>query len=192
MKSLFVLFCFLGSMAFAADEAPVSLDMEMIREQIRRGDLNDIFATQPTQFSTGKLVSSIKTSRANVEIYEERGRFRVFGMTEQEVLEINGDPNGSTCSEAHNQGDLSNRWCHASIVKAVKVFLQVQGFSEIIANLLADAVFLPKEYLMDLHPSMSDLAFVEHTVYRSKDKNTRVHATVFWDGATYIVFQKRF
>lgn len=119
--------------------------------------------------------------------------FHVMGLTESFVLEHDGDPHGSACSDSHNQGDLSNRWCHAAVVKVVDRTLQDMGIRKEISALLAASVFLPKEYLIDLHPSKSDLVIADYEVFDSgKARNTNVAVTVFGDGAVFISLRKKF
>lgn len=119
----------------------------------------------------------------------EWGPFSVMGYTEKQVMEMVNNPNGQACSEKHNQGDLANRYCHASVVKAIDRSLQYYGVSRSLSALLAGAVFLPKEYLLDKNPSKSDLVIADYAIL---DKSrTRIEVTAFADGAVFVVLRKR-
>lgn len=116
--------------------------------------------------------------------------FRTMGFTEKEVLGLVGDEQGATCSKKHLQGDLANRWCHASVVKVIDRSLRAQGISPVLAALAGAAFFVPKEFLIDKNPSASDLVAADLEAYQNK--NTKVEVSIFGDGAIFITLNKRF
>lgn len=116
--------------------------------------------------------------------------FRTMGFTEKDVLNMVNDENGATCSQKHLQGDLANRWCHASVVKVIDRSLRAQGLSPVLAAIAGAAFFVPKEFLIDKNPSASDLVTADLEAY--KNKNTKVEVSVFGDGAIFITLNKRF
>lgn len=116
--------------------------------------------------------------------------FRTMGFTEKQVLDLVGDEKGATCSTKHLQGDMANRWCHASVVKVIDRSLRAQGISPVLAAIAGAAFFVPKEFLIDKNPSASDLVTADLEAYQNK--NTKVEVSVFGDGAIFITLAKRF
>lgn len=116
----------------------------------------------------------------------------VFGLTEKQVLEMDGDPNGSACSGAHIRNDFSNRWCHAFIVKLAYETAKLNGVANIAAAMLGASIFVVKEYAIDLHPSKSDLVIADYMIYKSKNNSESITGTVFGDGMIFINYQKKF
>ncbi|WP_415063261.1 hypothetical protein [Bdellovibrio sp.] len=156
----------------------------IIDEEARRMESEE----RQREEKTGKkyLVIAPKTS-------EFSSPLSVFGFTEQQVLEMDGDPNGRACSGRHIQGDMSNRWCHAQVVKFADNYFKYLGFSQPLASMMAAFIFVPKEYLIDLKPSKSDLVISEYELYRTEDqKRVRITATVFGDKAIFFTFEKKF
>ncbi len=121
-------------------------------------------------------------------------RLTVFGFTEEDVLRADGDPHGEACSSKHNQGDMSNRWCHAYFVKLADSYLREKGVNKEISAILSVSILVPKEFLIDLHPSASDLVMTEYEFYNQTHhrKNTRATITVFGDKAIFMTLQKQF
>ena len=116
----------------------------------------------------------------------------ILGFTQKEALHASGDYVGyNACSLEHIQGDMANRWCHGAFVKVVESTL-VKDFNinKYVANLLAASVFLPKEYLVDLHPSPGDLSIIDFPLY--VDSEAIVELTLFGDGVFYIKINKKF
>ena len=124
-----------------------------------------------------------------VEVYEPD--IKVFGYTEKEVMDYVSDPNGHACSTQHIHGDLANRWCHAMIVKIIDETLKSYDINKFASGILAASVFLPKEYLIDLHPSKADLVISDFKVFQNKDSKNSSSATVtvFGDGMIFINFK---
>lgn len=119
---------------------------------------------------------------------------KVFGLTEQDVLNQDGDPEGTACSRRHSQGDMSNRWCHAFFVKAADSFLRAKGLSKNPSALLSASIFVPKEYGIDKKPSRSDLVMAEYEIYETIQAQypSRMTVTVFGDTAMFMNFEQQF
>lgn len=115
---------------------------------------------------------------------------KVMGLTEREALELSNDPNGEACSNKHNQGDVANRWCHTVIVDYVNRGLMKAGVNPIVSHVAASAFFLPKEFLYDKNPSLSDMGAPDITVYNKN--HAKVTVTPFADGAVFVTVDKRF
>ncbi len=115
---------------------------------------------------------------------------KVMGMTEREALAFSNDPNGEACSDKHNQGDVANRWCHTVIVDYVNRGLMKAGVNPIVSHVAASAFFLPKEFLYDKNPSLSDIGAPDITVYNKN--HAKVTVTPFADGAVFVTVDKRF
>ena len=116
----------------------------------------------------------------------------ILGFTQKEALRASGDYIGyNACSLKHIQGDIANRWCHGAFVKALEsTLIENLHINKYVANLLSASVFLPKEYLIDLHPSPSDLSIIDFPLY--SDTNSIVELTLFGDGVFYIKVNKKF
>ncbi|UOF02553.1 hypothetical protein [Bdellovibrio reynosensis] len=128
------------------------------------------------------------------ETEDSLGPVTVFGFSEKEVLAMDNDPQGAACSDKHNQGDISNRWCHAYFVKLVDTYLRKQGLNKNLSALLAASIFVPKEFLYDKNPSASDLVIAEYEVFNrfGTKQNTRLTVSLFGDKTVFLTFQKRF
>jgi len=113
----------------------------------------------------------------------------VMGFTQSEILSMAGEYrnvwNASACSEEHEQGDLANRWCHASITKAIRLGLEARGINTVIASVLAMTYFISKEYLYDKNPSSSDIVYTIEETFGARD-NTAVELTLFADGGVFV------
>jgi hypothetical protein len=114
--------------------------------------------------------------------------FKVFGYTEQDVLNADGDPRGNACTDLHNHEDLSNRWCHGIITRLVQKGLEEAKIDPITSSIAGCLVFVPKEFLIDMKPTYGDLVCVSPDVklYQDKNKTTKavVNVTVYGDGHT--------
>lgn len=117
---------------------------------------------------------------------------RVFGLSEKDVLAMDGDPNGAACSDDHIRNDMSNRWCHAIIVKVIQETLKKHGVPNIIASLAGASVFVVKEYGYDLKPSKPDLVLADVEIFKSKKGDKKVTFSAFGDGMFFINFEKKF
>lgn len=152
-------------------------------EQIQRA----IEEVDRDRLSHGRRVVVIDNTGATKE---GQPVFRTMGFTEKEVLNLVNDEHGASCSQKHLQGDLANRWCHASIVKVIDRSLRAQGISPVLAAIAGAAFFVPKEFLIDKNPSASDLVTADLDAY--KNRNTKVEVSIFGDGAIFITLNKRF
>ena len=121
--------------------------------------------------------------------YAHQGEVKVMGITEKEAVLMSNDPGGEACSNKHNQGDVANRWCHAVIVDYINRGLMSAGVNPIVSHVAASAFFLPKEYLYDKNPSLSDMGGPDITVYEKN--NSKVTITPFADGAVFVTVDKR-
>lgn len=117
---------------------------------------------------------------------------KVFGLAEKDVLAMDGDPNGAACSDDHIRNDMSNRWCHAIIVKVIQETLKKNGMPSILASLAGASVFVVKEYGYDLKPSKPDLVLADVEIFKSKKGDKKVTFTAFGDGMFFINFENRF
>lgn len=120
--------------------------------------------------------------------------FSVFGYTEKEILNMVDDPNGAACSDKHNHDDMANRWCHGAVVKFIGGNLNAAGLNKTVSALLGASVFLPKEYLIDLHPSKADLVIADYEIYKVKNAkgSTKATITIFGDGMVFLNLEKKF
>lgn len=134
----------------------------------------------------------VKNNKAHIVVEFPNQPPRVFGLSEKDVLEMDGDPNGAACSAAHIRNDMSNRWCHAIIVKVIQETLKKNGVPNIIASLAGASVFVVKEYGYDLKPSKPDLVLADVEVFKSKKGDKKVTFTAFGDGMFFINFEKKF
>lgn len=116
----------------------------------------------------------------------------VFGLTEKQVLEMDGDPNGAACSKAHIRNDYSNRWCHAYFVKLTYETAKKYGVPNILAGMLGASIFVVKEYAIDLHPTKADLVIADYTLFESKNKKEKISGTIFGDKMVFITYEKKF
>ena len=134
----------------------------------------------------------VKNNKAHIVVELPNQPPKVFGLSEKDVLEMDGDPNGAACSDAHIRNDMSNRWCHAMIVKVIQETLKKNGVPNIIASLAGASVFVVKEYGYDLKPSKPDLVLADVEVFKSKKGDKKVTFTAFGDGMFFINFEKKF
>lgn len=137
--------------------------------------------------SNGELKYSV------VAKYDEE--FRVFGFSEKEVLSFVDDRiNTSACSIDHIHGDLANRWCHGAVVKVIDETLKANGVSKIISALLSASFFIPKEYLIDMNPSKSDLVISDFEMFNYQNAKGGIKGTItlFGDGMLFLNFNKKF
>ena len=137
----------------------------------------------------GASFGLIERVKLNPEDYKTP---RVFGFSHRDVLSFDGDPNGSACSEAHKQNDLSNRWCHALYVKIVDEKLRDLGVPKSLSALASASIFVPKEYLIDKNPSPADLMIAEYALYEFDDDSGKIALSLFGDGATILSLEKTF
>lgn len=107
-------------------------------------------------------------------------RIQVFGLSEQNMLDYDGDSSGTVCSSLHRHGDFSNRWCHAIFIKAVDKYLS-QSVDRKLSVSVSSLIFVVKEYVFDKKPSLSDMAIVEYN-----------NITIFGDGAVFLNFSVDF
>lgn len=116
----------------------------------------------------------------------------VFGLSHRTVVMIDGDPNGTACSERHKQDDYANRWCHALFVKLVDGKLTDLKVPKFISAVLSASIFVPKEFLIDKNPSMADLVIAEYPFHEFEDKSGNVAVSLFADGAAFFSINKSF
>lgn len=125
--------------------------------------------------------------------------YRVMGMTEKEALVQSGQgplsPPYRACDSNHNNGDIANRWCHAAIADSMNQYLLLIGVKPVLAAVLGSLPILLKEYLIDQHPSKSDMPIGEiqiFTLNKANPKAGSVFLTAFADGALYITYRGTF
>jgi len=116
----------------------------------------------------------------------------VFVLTHRTVVMIDGDPNGTACSERHKQDDFANRWCHALFVKLTDHKLREWKVPKVISALLSASIFVPKEFMIDKNPSMADLVIAEYPFHEFEDKSGNVAVSLFADGAAFFSINKSF
>lgn len=165
--------------------SPFSPEVQKIIEQVAREyEANESVAEQANR----KMVVVTATPEKKFQ------PLTVFGFTEKDVLTADGDPQGAACSHKHDQGDMSNRWCHAQIVKLADSYMRSKGLNKELSAIFSASIFVPKEYLYDLHPSMSDLVMAEYEIFShtKQQKTTRMTVTAFADKAVFFTFQKQF
>lgn len=130
-----------------------------------------------------KLVVVEKNPRSNSD-------YKVFGYSEKQILAMINDSNGAACSSNHEQGDMANRWCHAAIVKLIDRSWQDQGVHRFLSALMGFSFFAAKEYLIDLHPSKSDLVISDIVLF--KDNGVTIEGSLFGDGMFIVVVSHSF
>ena len=83
----------------------------------------------------------VKNNNAHIVVELPNQPPKVFGLSEKDVLEMDGDPNGAACSDAHIRNDMSNRWCHAMIVKVIQETLKKNGDKKVTFTAFGDGMF---------------------------------------------------
>ncbi|MEK2646184.1 hypothetical protein [Bdellovibrio sp. BCCA] len=199
MKTVLLALMMLFSVSSHADDKLYIKDLDsegayqwkQLPPEVRRAILHESWAYENTtrlEATPAKRIVVVTPSHESVQ------PVRVFGFTEQDVLNADGDPHGQACSNKHNQGDLSNRWCHAYFVKLTDNYLRSKGVNRHLSAVLSASIFIPKEYGYDLHPSPSDLVMAEYEIYSKVQtrRSTRMTVTAFGDKAVFFTLEKRF
>ncbi|MNK07418.1 hypothetical protein D3C87_253320 [compost metagenome] len=153
------------------------------------------FDALPTPTSAYRYDAPQRLVVIRVPIERPMAPVEVFGFTQQEVLAHDGDtPNGDPCGSKHEQGDLSNRWCHAYFVTLTNKTLRNSGVNKEVSALLAATIFLPKEYLIDQKPSASDLVMADYEIFDAEKnlRRTRMGVTIFGDKTVFLTFYRNF
>lgn len=117
---------------------------------------------------------------------------RTMGLSQKNALIMDGDPNGTACSNRHEQNDISNRWCHSFFVKIVNEKLLEMGMPKYLSALASASIFVPKEFLVDKNPSAADLVIADLELYEFAENLGRISISVFGDGAAAIGIEKKF
>lgn len=200
MKFIPLIFALLTAFPAAAEEfnfvdfRPVPATQNKINLSYFSPEVQAIIAQEARRYVESPAQQAKKMIVVTTPPEPQYGPVKVFGFTEQDVLAHDGDPQGAACSSQHNQGDMSNRWCHAYFVKLTNSYLLSQGVNKQLSAVLSASIFVPKEYLYDLHPSKSDLVMAEYEVFSREKRNrkTRMTMTVFGDKAMFLTFEKQF
>ena len=133
-----------------------------------------------------------RSSELSKNISNEPEEFRVLGLSSDDALDLSGDFRESfACSQDHMQGDMANRWCHAGVVKiSQNTILDQLKVNDYVKNILAAAIFLPKEYLYDTHASPSDLVISDIPILEGEEESVKI--TIFGDGFFHINYEGKF
>lgn len=109
---------------------------------------------------------------------------RIMGMTAQQAQLASRDGmNMRPCSGEHEQGDLSNRWCHAAISQSVVEAVLGEDGNPITKTLAECLFWAPKEFLYDLNPSAHDIgcSYKDKLGTKRSTFEVRVHADAVFD-----------
>ena len=147
--------------------------------------LEDQFAKDKAE-SAPKIGPVDSTKLVDQKPGQAKNSKELMGMNEKTALLASRDSiTESTCSGAHIHDDLANRWCHGTMANNFSEWLQSKGVNKAIACGAGGVFWLPKETLVDLHPSASDMVFTCED--KLGTKSTTFKMTVFGDA----VFTKR-
>ncbi|MGI4991859.1 hypothetical protein ACRXCV_04480 [Halobacteriovorax sp. GFR7] len=127
---------------------------------------------------------------------EERPQdFKVLGLSRKSALFLSNSrsdyfiENDDPCSALHNQGDISNKWCHAGFSKVAYAVAKENGLGEFLSQGAGLLVFVIKEF-GDKNYDFSDINTAP--IGGKIGQNTEVYTTFMLDGATYFEFLTRF
>ncbi|RPJ75289.1 MAG: hypothetical protein EHM20_09180 [Alphaproteobacteria bacterium] len=193
MRKILFLFILSSLPALGCDEAPFDLYKTLSEVQVNQ--FAPIIKTLVTQEATKELKTHSTEELKYSVVAKYNEEFRVFGFSEKEVLEFVGDKkNERACTPDHIHDDLANRWCHGAVVKVIDETLKANGVNKIISALVSASFFLPKEYLVDLHPSKADLVISDFEMFNLQDAKGGVKGTItiFGDGMVFFNFNKKF
>lgn len=143
------------------------------------------------EYKVKEKSNEVKTTYIVSEL-EDNKEIVVFGLTEKNALELDGDPNGNACESNHNHDDYSNRWCHAFFDKLVSEVAKKHGIPNVVASLMGASIFIVKEYAIDQNPSMPDLVVTDFEIYKTEKNSKSLNATVFGDGMVFITYKRSF
>ena len=91
------------------------------------------------------------------------GNSRVLGVTQIQAVRASRDGiSQSVIGSNHIHDDLANRWGHSASPRAVMSELEKRGVSPVVAAAIGAVLTIPKEYLVDLHPSAADMVVTYH------------------------------
>lgn len=197
MKIFFLSLLMLTLNSFACDERPLQLELPRTMGKLYLDDISPIIKAivkEEAEKDKRKKHLDDKLKYAAITQSGTPEKFTVFGYSEKEVLEMVDDPNGAACSSKHIHNDMANRWCHGAVVKFIDGNLKAAGMNKVASALLGASVFLPKEYLIDLHPSKGDLVIADYEIFHVKDSkgSNKATVTIFGDGLVFINFTKKF
>lgn len=181
--------------SFACDEKPLQLELPRTMGKLFLDDISPVIkAIVKEEAEKDKRKKHLDDQLKYAVVTSSPEEFKVFGYSEKEVLEMVDDPNGAACSSKHIHNDMANRWCHGAVVKFIDGNLKAAGVNKHLSALLGASVFLPKEYLIDLHPSKGDLVIADYEIYHVKNAkgSTKATVTVFGDGLVFINLTKKF
>lgn len=193
MRKILYLFIFISLPTLACEDT--SFDLYKSLSEVHKDQFAPIIKNLVTQEATKELKTHSTEELKYSVVAKHNEEFRVFGFSEKEALDFVGDRrNDRACSPDHIHDDLANRWCHGAVVKVVDETLKANGVNKIISALLSASVFLPKEYLIDLHPSKADLVISDLEMFNLKDSIGGVKGTItiFGDGMVFLNFNKKF
>lgn len=197
MKIFFLSFLLLTLNSFACEDKPAQLELPRTVGKLFLDDISPIIKAivkEEAEKDRRKMHLEGRLKYTAVTKTENPEKFTVFGYTEKEVLDMVADPNGEACGSKHIHDDLANRWCHGAVVKFIDGNLRAAGVNKVVSALLGASVFLPKEYLIDLHPSKADLVIADYEIFNVKDSkgSNKATITIFGDGLVFINFTKKF
>lgn len=147
-----------------------------------------------------RILVGITQKQINEQLLAIRN-YTVMGMTEEQALAQSGQgpvtPGSETraCDNNHNQGDIANRWCHAAIVDSVNQYLLLMGVNPVLSAVLGSLPIFFKEYVVDSHPSKSDMVVGEIQIFtfnKAKPKDGSISVTGFADGAVFLTYRGKF
>lgn len=153
---------------------------------------NALAASKDIQPKKSVITSKLNFSTSDSSTIDTYGNVRVFGFSQKEVLTMDGDPNGTACSDRHTHDDLSNRWCHAFFVKLIDGQLRSKGVPMGLSSFISALAFVPKEFFIDKKPSMADLMIAEYPFHEFENNSGKIAVTLFADRTAILTVLKTF
>lgn len=194
MKYILLILFTSTTLAFSCEENNKNIQLPLSLAQFYVKQISPVIKTFVTE-EAGKELKKHSTELLKYSMVEAKGKdVTVFGFTEREIMNAVDDPNNRACSTQHIHDDLANRWCHGSVVKMIDETLKSKGLNKFASALLSASIFVPKEYLIDLHPSRSDLVISDFEIYKIQDSKgmTKSTVTIFGDGMAFVTLEKNF
>ncbi|MFG1481376.1 hypothetical protein ABMA79_07170 [Halobacteriovorax sp. HFRX-2_2] len=165
----------------------------MAREYVELSDkYKDIVIGDSEQSARAASIFFEKYIKNNEERPQE---FKVLGLSRESALFLSNPKsdyfteNDDPCSALHNQGDISNKWCHAGFSKVAYAVAKENGLGEFLSQGAGLLVFVIKEF-GDKNYDFSDINTAP--IGGKIGQNTEVYTTFMLDGATYFEFLTRF
>lgn len=168
------------------DDVPESIEKLISRSEVQKVIEQVVKEQMKDKKSARNIIAVYPSGKTRKERISQS--IEVLGMKESDAISAVGNMPGDTACH-HIQGNIANRWCHAAIVKQYTQSLKDNGVESKLASVIGSTFFVPKEYLMDLNPSMSDIAGT-YTDSFGKRKEFEFEVTAFADGGFFLTLKK--